>query len=292
MTATEIDAWVEKMVAEFEEADTVSMELNRFGYKVDGEFHRRVSTFLQGIPKPWLGNWAAKVVAEYAVEHKSAWEDLPTKDAVGLLKQSPWNYRDARGDRGTAVHNAIEAHLHGQELPEFEHEDELLCAQAAQRFLAERGSTPLAVEMSVWNSEVGYAGTFDLWDVWKGEKWLLDWKTSKDVYKENAVQLAAYRNATHAVVNKEVTNGKGKGEYWTGKIIKWGPQMVDRMGVVHVTPEGCVLHEVKYSERLWRIFRAAAFIKMWQLDTDDFAGKTPREVVFEEPITIPRERKP
>ena len=39
-------------------------------------------------------------------------------------------------------------------------------------------------------------------------------------------------------------------------------------------------------EKLWRIFQAAAFIKGWQLDTDSYRGRTPREEVYEKPIHL------
>tara|TARA_Y100000310_G_scaffold219808_1_gene221239 strand:+ start:5972 stop:6844 length:873 start_codon:yes stop_codon:yes gene_type:complete len=286
MTKTETINWLDLLKAEITGAADVELELNRFGYNVDEVYHRRVTTLCGGIPKPWLGRWAAKSVAEYAVEHHLQWSDLPERDATNLLKQVPWRIRDEAGDRGTAVHNAIEAHLHGHGLPDDLNEDERLCAEAAQRFLAERDSQILAAEMTVWNSTLDYAGTFDMWDVWQGERWLLDWKTSANVYAEHAIQLAAYMNAKRAIVNKVAITHSGKSEKWEGKVIEWGPHMVDRLGVVHVTPEGCTLYPVRYTDRLWHVFRAAVFTKMFLLDTDDFAGKEPRFQVFDEPIKM------
>jgi len=51
---------------------------------------------------------------------------------------------------------------------------------------------------------------------------------------------------------------------------------------VHVTPEKAMLHTIKYTDRLWTVFRAAMHVKMWQLDTDSSFGKTPREAIYEE----------
>jgi hypothetical protein len=50
----------------------------------------------------------------------------------------------------------------------------------------------LHMEASIWNMTKGYAGTTDLIATIDGETWLLDWKSSKDVYPDMGLQLAAY----------------------------------------------------------------------------------------------------
>lgn len=266
---------------ELEVAPDVEVRRNPYGYRIvrDGEdtFLRRVTTLLRGIPKDWLSNWVAKTVAEFAVDRRDAWSDLPRTDAVKLLKGSPWSVRDDAADRGSAIHAALEAHLRREDLPEM-NDEERECAKAARQFLEARGSRILASELTVINLSLGYAGTLDLWDVLDGVSWCLDWKSSASVYTEHAVQQAAYANAEYAVVQKRA-NGK---EHWTGKLIPWRG-VVERMGVVHVGPGKATLHAVREDahERLWDVFRAAAFVKKWQLDTDSYGGKVPREVVYD-----------
>jgi hypothetical protein len=265
-------------------APTVEVVRNRYGYTVDGQRLRRVTTLLRGIPKDWLGNWAAKVVAEFAVEHKEAWEGLPPTDAIKLLKGSPWSKRDDAGDRGTAVHNALECYAKGLPVPRMK-PDETACANAARRFLEARGSRTLAVELTVLSPKHGYAGTLDVWEIDReGVSWILDYKTSSGIYPEHAVQQAAYRNAEYAVVQKKPGT---KDETWTGKLIPWGPMMAERLGIVHVTPEQATLYPIEYTDELWEVFKAAAFTKAWQLDTDSYGGKKPRKDVFGEPIPGP-----
>lgn len=279
---------LEQMKADVAEAKEVTVSRDRFGYRIDGEFYRRVTTFLGGIPKPWLANWAAKMVAEFAVEEietiRSLVENGKATDATKLLKGAPWSKRDDAGDRGTAIHLAAEALARGHEIPDLENEDELDCAIAVEAFLKKRGSKILGTEITVFNPAVGYAGTFDLWEMdTEGMLWLLDWKSSKSVYAEHAVQLAAYRHAEFAVVQRKDA-GNGKEEKWTGKVIPWGPDRVDRMGVVHVRPDGATLYPVRYDTRLWTTFRAAAHTKMFSLDTNDYGGKEPRFRVFDDPL--------
>ena len=142
-------------------APEVTITRTRYGYKLDGQNYRRVTTLLNGIPKPQLVPWAAKSVAEYAVEHKDEWSGLPKADAIKLLKQSPYSKRDAAGDRGSAIHAALEAVVKDTALPEGLTEDEDACAAAAMGFLGELGGTFLATELIVLNATLGqgYAGT-------------------------------------------------------------------------------------------------------------------------------------
>lgn len=269
------------VMKDLESARTVEVTLGRYGYRVNGDFLRRVTTLLRGIPKDWMGNWAAKTVAEFAYDNRESWEKLDRTNAVKLLKGSPWTKRDDAGDRGTAIHDAIEAFARKAELPAMT-EDEAACASAATHFLEARASRILGIEITVLNHTVGYAGTFDLWDIHDGESWILDWKSSSGIYAEHAVQQVAYKHAEYAIVQAEGTDAK-----WTGKVIPW-QGLVDRLGIVHVEPNKATLHPInpEVEDRLWKVFRAAAFMRVWQSDTDDFAGRTPRERIYDESIPV------
>ena len=284
---TAISEVLEGLKGQAEAADEIEVVRKRHGYEIDGQFLRRVTTFTGGMPKPWLGRWAAKMVAEFAIEHQDQWSDLPKTDAMKLLKTVPWSKRDDARDRGTAVHNTIEAMVNGRAIPDDLTDDELNCSAAAEAFIKERGSKILATELTVFNLTHGYAGTLDLWEIdIKGVTWILDWKTSKGVYVEHAVQQAAYRNAEFAVVQKRVVASAGSQEKWVGKVIPWGPEMARMLGIVHVRPNGATLHPIRYSDRLWTTFRAAAHTKLFQLDTDSAFGKTPRLEVFDDPVEV------
>ena len=269
-----------------ESAKTVTVSVNRFGYTIDGNRYRRVTTLLGGIPKPALVGWGIKSVAEFAIEHKDQWEDLPKADALKLLKGSPYSKRDAAGDRGTAVLKTLEALITpGKEIPEDLTEDEQACADSATEFLVDRDAQILASELTVFSPSHGYAGTLDLWDIDKdGVPWILDWKTSKGIYGDHGVQQVAYQNAEFAVVQKQAVDGKK--DTWTGKVIPWKREYAQSLGIVHVEPTGATLYTVADPDKLWKVFRAASFIKGWLLDSDSYRGKTPREAVYLDPITI------
>ncbi len=65
-----------------EGAKEVAFSRNRFGYEVNGQRLRRVTTLLNGIPKDALPAWAAREVATFAYEHREAWAGLGKTDAT------------------------------------------------------------------------------------------------------------------------------------------------------------------------------------------------------------------
>lgn len=231
------------------------VSVNQRGYTIFGEKYPRVTSIIGCLPKPALVGWAAKSVAEYAVEHRESWGLLPAEDAVKLLKGAPWSERDAAADRGSTIHKVIEAYLGGSPLPEC-NEDELDVAIAAESFLLDHKPVIHAVEVTVFSPSLRYAGTCDLSAAIDGEPWLLDWKTGKGVYSDYAIQLAAYALAESAVIN--------------GEAVEWGPLKNTRLGVVHLTRAGYVLHEVKRDlDRLADVFKALQTVSAWGKDSGD-----------------------
>jgi hypothetical protein len=208
----------------------VALVRDRYGYRVNGEYFRRVTTLLGGIPKPALADWAARTVAEYAVEHKHAWEGLPAAAAVKLLKGTTRSRRDDAAMRGTVIHATTEACLNGSPLPDGLTEEELDCAIAAEGFLRQHVREVLAVELTVFSARFKYAGTLDLWAMGRdGTQWIFDWKSGRAIYPEYAVQLAAYANAEYAIINKRPVAPNR--EAWKGAI--------DRLGTGQGAAPGC-----------------------------------------------------
>ena len=68
------------------------------------------------------------------------------------------------------------------------------------------------------------------------------------------------------------------------KVIPWSREYAERLGIVHVTPEGATLHPIKDPDGLVPILESAARISQWLADTNSYR-KTPREHVYEDPIT-------
>lgn len=127
--------------------------------------------------------------------------------------------RDKAGDRGTNVHKALElwADTGTIPVPDVFGPEERGYVQGLKDFLYDSEATPLASEVMVGSLEWGFAGRFDLIaEIPEGRhvfvhrtkkgrgdrceeipagKWLLDLKTSKDVYASHMLQLAGYELA-------------------------------------------------------------------------------------------------
>ncbi len=167
-----------------------------------------------GLPKPYLVGWAAKEAAMCAVDDL----DIVTKmvergdeqAAINHIKGAAYRKRDAAGNRGTIVHSAIEAYIGGKpvdveavqaqldekNVPKSMHKSTFKMIDGVMEFLFDHEPEIFWSEATVYNREHGYAGTADIIGRFKiGNSRLpaiLDVKTSKDIYNETAMQLAAY----------------------------------------------------------------------------------------------------
>lgn len=222
-----------------------------FSYRLDGEPVSSVTRILDaGFPKPALTTWAARETAAYAVDH---WEQLagaPPSQRLRELERAAFDKRDRAAFRGTELHVIGEHIANGESVEVPEHYVGI--AQRYAEWLDRWGADIVTTEAAVlWVSIEGdviggapYAGTLDLIaDLNDGARWLLDIKTGSGVYESHVLQLAAYRYATHIMPSKEDGVREMIG--------------VDRVGVIHVTPDAVRLIPVMADRRAWRTFMAA-----------------------------------
>lgn len=188
-----------------------------------------VTTILKVVDKsgPLVG-WAKRITAEAAVRHAAelpGWvESFGDTGAVGMLTKASNVIRDKAANAGSEIHQFAEAITRGQDVvvPE-----ELAPYVASYRqWVADFEPEFLAAEEMVY-SHHGYAGTFDAIVRIAGEVWMLDYKTSKGVYGETALQLAAYANADFI--------GRA------GDPARYAIPAIEQYGVVHIRPEGAEL---------------------------------------------------
>lgn len=166
-------------------------------YQVDGVKVAGVTTVIgQTLAKPALMHWAARSVAEFVANSTNGeldvYRQLGYQGMVNALKSIPFNDRNAKADRGKRAHVICEALITGQEV---EIPDDLFdYALGAKMFMDEWQPRLVLAETTVASRRWMYAGTFDLIaDIRNGERVLFDYKTTRDVYPETALQLAAYR---------------------------------------------------------------------------------------------------
>ena len=290
---------IEGLEQEIENAPTVRVTRSPVGYDIhDGNstmFYNRTTTLLNGYPKPALVPWGINSVSNWAYDNRDEWLHLEKKEAIKKLKSSPYKYTDSRKIRGTNVHNAIEALVKAglgrdQKYLTDLSKDEAQCVDGVMRMLELRQSKVLASEVIGFNNAVStpYAGTFDHWEIdADGVTWLLDWKTSKSVYADQSIQMSAYQNFTHVILDvKEEKSFDPDTAIFVGKVIAWLPEYAQRLGVVHVEPNEATLYPIipDHHHQLFTVYRASAHVKKFMLDTDTFKKRQPRKRIYAQPI--------
>ncbi len=220
-------------------------------YKLDGKPVKGVTTLLNaGYPKPMLINWAAKTVAEYVADNFDTVRDVRAQgreETIDLLKNAHRRDRDRAAARGTDVHALAEELLHGREVEVPEHLAGYVNGYVD--FIDRWQLQPVVTEKPCASREWWYAGTFDaVADIGagqlKGKRLLLDWKTSRGVYGETAMQLAAYQHA----------------EFYVADDTEHPMPEVDGLAVVHISRDGTDLYEVADPALAWQQFQHVAWI--------------------------------
>jgi hypothetical protein len=222
-------------------------------YRLDKKPVKGVTTLINaGFPKPALVNWAAKSVAEYVTDNFDLVRDVRAQgrsECLDLLKGAHYRDRDRAAARGTEVHALAEKIIHGQEAQVPEHLIHYVNGYVL--WLDEWDVTPIVTEKVCANREHWYAGTFDAIIEFNagqlaGSRFLVDWKTSRSVYGETAMQLAAYQHA----------------EFYLSE--EGGAEVpmptVHGLGVVHITESGTDLYEVAAPLEAWDQFRHVMWV--------------------------------
>lgn len=211
-------------------------------YRLDGRAVPNVTSIINGgLPKGALVSWAARVTAEHAVSLAvpdqpgsppfvvDLVEHVGREGAALALAKRPDEVRNAAGARGTLVHDLSERIAHGEavDMPN----DEVAAMVAGYvLWLDDFAPDVITTETLVFSRTHWYAGKLDLIADIGGVRWLLDLKTSRSVYGDTALQLAAYAFAD-AMIDRD-----------TGEETPMIP--VERMGVVHITPDGTDLYDL------------------------------------------------
>jgi hypothetical protein len=216
-----------------------------------------VTTVLKVVDKsgPLVG-WAKRITAEAAIDHRlelAGWVEMGGKDgAVGLLTRAATVVTEKAAITGSDVHSYAEAISRGQDVEVPEH---LAPYVAAYRtWIADFAPEFLAAEEMVCSVTHGYAGTLDAIAVIAGGTWLIDYKTSKGVYPETALQLAAYGRADFI----------GR----PGDPTRYAIPKVDQFGVLHLRPEGYELVPMTVDHSTFEAFLAAKRLTEWRSGRD------------------------
>lgn len=212
-----------------------------------------VTSVLGMLPKGFLKFWAAKMVAEAAVEMLPELVGLAVKGqqqaAVDMLKRSPDRNTKKAADAGTEVHDLYERLARGEKAGRL-HPDLEPYARHFGNFLDRMQPKFLYLEETVWSTTHGYAGSFDCIAEIDGEIAVGDWKTTRSgVHAEVAIQLAAYRHADFIV-------GPNGEELPLPKITQGF--------VLHVRPEAGKVVPAECGPEIFEVFKHLLHVFRWE----------------------------
>lgn len=239
-----------------------------------------VTSILNMLPKGFLKYWAAKVVAETAVESLGEVVSISMRDrgaAIDFLKRAPDRFTNNSADAGTAVHDLYERLAKGEEIGRV-HPDLLPYVGIYKGFEKTYKPEYLYLEETVWSETHGYAGSFDfiakITDPDTSDRMTVvgDWKTTRSgVHAEVALQETAYSRADYIVLPD---GSKAEIPALDGGI------------VVHARPEGGQVVPALLSDDLFAIFLALRQVWEWDREVSNtvLGRGLPIEVVEDAPV--------
>jgi len=167
-------------------------------YEKDGEKYPSVTSVLGILGKKALVPWAAKCVADYTANRLDHSVIYSKSDIVKHLTEcrNAWVWEsDKASTIGTNVHDMAEAIIN----PSVECTTTVRCKEeengmcAFYEWLASHDVKVVETETTIFGN--GYAGRIDLIAYVDGVLTLVDLKTSKSIYREYRLQVAAYAKA-------------------------------------------------------------------------------------------------
>jgi len=177
-----------------------------------------VTSVVGMLPKPALQYWAAKKVAEAAIERGTV-----TERDMDWLKSAPRRDLNNAADIGTEVHDALDDMVTKGEST---HSGQIgMFLDGYQQWVERYDPQWVMNEETVLSrhDDLGYAGSFDVIADIAGERWLIDFKTTRSgIHPEVALQLSAYANA------QEIIHPDGSSEPLP---------KIDRCGVLWLRPD-------------------------------------------------------
>lgn len=251
-------------------------------YEVDGESYPSVTHILSAaIAKPALINWAANTeraaVTEAAADLFEEWSKLivfpqmPRESYLSTLLVRLGTVKAHQkalakgGEIGTQAHKLVEWTMRtaiGAEAgPKPDVSEKALWAFMAWEDWAKSVALkPVLIEQTVYSKVHGFAGTLDMLARVNGELTLVDLKTSKSIYPEMFLQVAAYQKALEEM----------------GYVVPTG-RVILRLPKLDTDPAFEVV-DVPPVEELFPVFLAAKELWKWSYQNDQ-AYRARREAV-------------
>ena len=131
---------------------------------------------------------------------------VPWANKLGLEGIDSTRYTDNAAAIGTLAHSMVQAHLQKEvlDMKQYAPEQIDLAENSLLSYFEwekQHVIEPIACEQRFVSEELRYGGTIDCYCMLDGVPTLLDFKTSKSIYDEHLMQLAAYK---HLIEEKEL----------------------------------------------------------------------------------------
>ncbi len=237
-----------------------------------------VTTIIGALDKPALAYWAAEQAAIAACDIAKS---LPTRiveegrdSVVKYLRDARFRTRKTKtrtaAELGTAVHDACEQFALTGQRPEVDAEVSPFL-DGFEAWCDEWQPQYIAAEMSVYSPRYRFAGTLDAILTVRGTRVIVDYKTSKAIYPEVALQLAAYRHAELAAVWRARRFEQFRRRYYLLNADEAASAAsvpeVDGGLALHLTPGKCRAYTVQCDETVFAAFLHITEAARWQFDT-------------------------
>lgn len=211
-----------------------------------------VTTILNVLDKPALVGWAARMSADYAIDHWNTLSEQPLSKRHEAILNARFEKNREATTKGTQIHDMAERLLTtgdaGNVPPNLYTQ-----VKAVADFLDEWEIETIHAEAPIANTTRMYAGTCD--SIAYSPKLgtiLLDWKTGKGIYPEMALQLAAYAKCDILLTQKTVIGPRG------GKHTEWEevefPE-IDSCYIAHVHVDSVEMHPISFAMDLFEVFQ-------------------------------------
>lgn len=171
--------------------------MNRY-YDYKGLQLPSVTTVCSQLNKPALVQWAANCACDSIYEQidiagRKRNAEIDIDKMINIAKYAYKKISKQALLDGSKVHNSIEKYLINKKEPKGLNDASQNAFNAFKKWFSEYKIDVIETEKTVHNTKLGYAGTLDLKCLYKNKIYIMDWKTSKDLYPEHRYQIAAYK---------------------------------------------------------------------------------------------------
>lgn len=267
-----------------------------------------VTTIIDVLDKKGLMWWAAGMTADEAIDSEATWkamlQDKGRPEAWKWLrmahKRRPKNLLSA-SDLGTVVHKVCETYALTGQRPGADFIADLIYRKGGDfvdvqaetaviqqmtdhfdQWLQQFTPSYQATEVCVYSPTYGYAGQTDGFATIDGVRFILDYKTSRDPFdgqgkpktpypEQNALQLAAYRNAEMAAVWRPRRFEQRFRRYYAlspaERELAVPVPEVDTGLIIHITPEACDAYPIRCDEEVHMYFLYCLEMARWVNET-------------------------